>query len=281
MPLRSLFKSVSVNYLLRPVWIYGAVVLNHRVVLYAIDATPARWRGDAGSSPRAPDALLDFHTGCDGYKTRDKPKYRSGQVTEEGGLAYEEFLTRLKKLNLGEIARCQERQGFGFALKNALTRVRTPYVIVVQHDRNFVREAPIVQIVKCLEKNDAWLKYVLLPTTTVLNYPRYVQSKYQLRIAPQPTDFGFSLTPLLQWYDSTHICSMRHYRDFVYRGGLVARGGFVEDKLGQYQLKRIKERGLSAHAEFAQYVLDDGIEKPMVSHLDGHDSRVLEKMRFV
>jgi len=27
------------------------VLLNHRVVLHAIDATPARWRGDAGSSP--------------------------------------------------------------------------------------------------------------------------------------------------------------------------------------------------------------------------------------
>ena len=39
----------------RPVWkskFYGAFVLNHRVVLPAIDATPARWRGDAGSSPR-------------------------------------------------------------------------------------------------------------------------------------------------------------------------------------------------------------------------------------
>ena len=28
-----------------------AFVLNRRVVLHAIDATPARWRGDAGSSP--------------------------------------------------------------------------------------------------------------------------------------------------------------------------------------------------------------------------------------
>ena len=37
-----------------PVWkskFYGAFVLNHRAVLHAIDATPARWRGDAGSSP--------------------------------------------------------------------------------------------------------------------------------------------------------------------------------------------------------------------------------------
>ena len=68
-----------------PVWkskFYGAFVLNHRVVLHAIDATPARWRGCAGSSPldrartaassprndlvknyRAPDTLVDFHTG--------------------------------------------------------------------------------------------------------------------------------------------------------------------------------------------------------------------------
>ena len=30
---------------------YGAFVLNHRVVLHAIDVTPARWRGSAGSSP--------------------------------------------------------------------------------------------------------------------------------------------------------------------------------------------------------------------------------------
>ena len=29
---------------------YGAFVLNNRVVLHAIDATPARWRDDAGSS---------------------------------------------------------------------------------------------------------------------------------------------------------------------------------------------------------------------------------------
>ena len=66
-----------------PVWkskFYGAFVLNRRVDLHAIDATPARWRGDAGSSPldrtrtaassprndlvkNTPDGLVDFHTG--------------------------------------------------------------------------------------------------------------------------------------------------------------------------------------------------------------------------
>ena len=44
----------------------GAFVLNRRVVLHAVDAAPARWRGDAGSTldrARAPDALVDVHTG--------------------------------------------------------------------------------------------------------------------------------------------------------------------------------------------------------------------------
>ena len=38
----------------RPVWkskFYGAFALNRRVDLHAIEATPARWRGGAGSSP--------------------------------------------------------------------------------------------------------------------------------------------------------------------------------------------------------------------------------------
>ena len=41
---------------------YGTFALNRRVDLHAIDATLARWRGDAGSSP---DSLVDFHTGID------------------------------------------------------------------------------------------------------------------------------------------------------------------------------------------------------------------------
>ena len=56
-----------------PVWkskFYGTFVLNHRVVLHAINATPARWRGDAGSSPldRARDGRVI--TGNDLVKSR-------------------------------------------------------------------------------------------------------------------------------------------------------------------------------------------------------------------
>ena len=45
---------IKTVHVLACVWkskFYGAFALNLRVKLHAIDATPARWRGDAGSSP--------------------------------------------------------------------------------------------------------------------------------------------------------------------------------------------------------------------------------------
>jgi len=108
---------------------------------------------------------------CDGYKVRAAPKYRSGQVTEAGAAAYEAFVAKLRALKLGRLVRCEERQGFGFALKRALTHVRTPYVVVVQHDRNFVRAVDIAPIVRCMEAHSD-VKYVGLPTSTTLHYAR-------------------------------------------------------------------------------------------------------------
>ena len=76
---------------------YGAFVLNRRVVLHAIDATPARRRGDVNSSPldrartaassprNAPDALVDFHTGIgmDLFEAKPaKPKRLLGIVEQ-------------------------------------------------------------------------------------------------------------------------------------------------------------------------------------------------------
>ena len=89
------------------------------------------------------------------------------------------------------------------------------------------------------------------------------------------------LLPLLQWYDSTHVASAEYYRHFVFsrRVKRVARGGFIEDKLGQEQLRVILERGVGAHVPYGTFMLDDGSGAPVVQHLDGHDTRNGE--RFV
>lgn len=219
---------------------------------------------------------------CDGYKIRPEARYRSGQVTVEGGEKYEDFLRRLEGLRYGKMVRCPERLGFGFALKRALTYVRTPYVIIIQHDRNFRRRVDINSVVKAMENSGDSIKYVGFPTGTTLGYQHFVLSKYGIRVESEPLGTtGMDIVPLIQWYDSTHICSTKHYRDFVYRGDLVKKGGFIEDKLGQKQLADIRANGLQAHKEYSTYVLDDGVDEPIVQHLDGHDALSFRKFQFV
>ena len=61
------------------------------------------------------------------------------------------------------------------------------------------------------------------------------------------------------FFDKTHICSVDHYLNFVLSyhtsGAAIKPGMFIEDVLGQQQLAAIKERGLTAHAEYATWLL--------------------------
>lgn len=56
-------------------------------------------------------------------------------------------------INGAKILELGERNGFGFAMKEGLKEVTTPYVIVVQHDRNFKDSADVVQVVAAMKVN--------------------------------------------------------------------------------------------------------------------------------
>ena len=62
---------------------FTAFVLNRRVILHAIDAMPARWRGDAGSSP-LDGLLVDFHTARDGTTPYRKGQSRASNMSAVG-----------------------------------------------------------------------------------------------------------------------------------------------------------------------------------------------------
>ena len=92
---------------------YGAFALNRRVVLHAIDATPARWRGDAGSppldrarsaasSPRT-DTLVDFHTARDGRAVQ--AAFRRGlQLRERHGVPHESAPVDFFRAHAGHVS---------------------------------------------------------------------------------------------------------------------------------------------------------------------------------
>ena len=80
------------------------------------------------------------------------------------------------------------------------------------------------------------------------------------------------LTPTLFWYDNVHICDTAHYRDFIFKPSykMVARGGFVEDKLSPVIKRTVERLGFTeGHSRFGCFLLDDGSGMFFTGHLDG------------
>ena len=114
---------------------------------------------------------------CDGYrkpKKKNRDEYRKGCLTDETARRYEEYIKRLVSLAHEEIEPVgrnakvlvmPERRGFGYALKAGLHFVKTPYVIVVQHDRMFSRLVNIPAVLESMRRFPEKLKYVHFPTS--------------------------------------------------------------------------------------------------------------------
>ena len=62
--------------------------------------------------------------------------------------------------------RLAERNGFGFAVKNALPLVETEFVMVVQHDRNFERSFDLAGVLDVFDEHKD-VMYMGLPTSSV------------------------------------------------------------------------------------------------------------------
>jgi len=184
-----------------------------------------------------------------------------------------------------QVLELDTRHGFGFAVRAALDYVQTPYVVVMQHDRPFTRIANVPRVLDAMESQAARFKYVGFPTSTTIGHQYHVLSKYGLRIDPITVDSGgLQFVPLLQWYDSAHVCNVEYYRNFVFGPRrLVARGGFIEDKLGQAMLSDIRAQGVTAaHSQYGTFIaVGDGFTEPCVGHLDGRDAMNRSKFRFV
>lgn len=118
-----------------------------------------------------------------------------------------------------------------------------------------------------------------ISTADRLRIDRYFKSnQHRSFMEHRPEEGGGSvrhqltLTPTLFWYDNTHVVNTEHYRDFVFnkRFKMVARGGFVEDKLSPVIIRNVERLGLvKGHARFGSYLLDDHSGHFFTGHLDG------------
>jgi len=246
-----------------------------------------------------------------------KPKPKSGRIPEAWVLPYSEFRDRLdglvvvattssrddavgmdgglhshpatRKRVVSAFRHCwhlrmEQHKGFGGCTYCALRLVKTPYVLVLQHDRPCTRAFPASRLLGAMLASKGMVKYVGLPTKASLarTLPAAVQSRCQFRLDDDAVDEGVAaaaamsevtLRVLLFWYDSSHLCQVSHYRDVVFAKGHVPGGGFPEDSFGQAMHADIcagaqAGRWRQAHAAYGTYLYVDG-QGPLVGHLRG------------
>ena len=98
---------------------------------------------------------------CDGYNIveDDKIAYKKSKVTAETILNYTKFIDKIKKkalCNVYKYATINEqstRNGFAKNVKIAIDSVRTPYVMIVQHDQIFTRNVDIHSVITSMNLN--------------------------------------------------------------------------------------------------------------------------------
>jgi hypothetical protein len=107
-----------------------------------------------------------------------------------------------------------KHHGFTYAVKAGLAEVKTKYVMVIQHDRDFCKEFSLVKVLKAMEV-DPDIKMVSLLSTSTINHAGRQFNKelikketLQWALTPKYNEPGCYLIPLLFWYDSTHIASV-------------------------------------------------------------------------
>ena len=167
---------------------------------------------------------------ADGVKVREENKFRSGVVTADAEAAYRRYLHRVRALTRNpesclhgaDLMALDERHGFAHALRRGLMRVETPFVLVAQHDRSFVRPTDVREVVLAMRARNAEavemearlaangtdgtssvgiepttsgsggatsptsrrVNYVGFPTSTTITHAHHMRSKHALELDP-------------------------------------------------------------------------------------------------
>eukprot|EP01116_Phalansterium_solitarium_P023063 TRINITY_DN7884_c0_g1_i1.p1 TRINITY_DN7884_c0_g1~~TRINITY_DN7884_c0_g1_i1.p1 ORF type:complete len:323 (+),score=102.03 TRINITY_DN7884_c0_g1_i1:671-1639(+) len=221
----------------------------------------------------------------DGYTSVEgEAKFKSGRLPSEEIERYAKYIDAVRSLierhpafvNTTPVV-LDERHGFGYAVRAALEMTTTPYVMVVQHDYQFVGASLPGEAILDLMDARPEINYVgfkgAANTTHVLSHKALVNvlRKRGVPLTMVPPDLPVPLAKLLFWYDKNHIARASAYRSLVFEDGstIVRRGDFIEDRLGHKILAEIREGGDAAHATYGTYLYHPDDESVALRHLDG------------
>lgn len=250
------------------------------------------------------DGLLESHIiilcdGCEEALSGEKENYKHGKASPETAKNYRLHLSRLREdvrrqkhpfvscaQGSIEILELSERHGSARAIEAAFFRyekVKTPFVMICQHDNFFVQEVPLRSCLDAMYSNQnlgIGLKALHFMATATLDYKNKVRKRYNLEIEEKKIDgIDGQLVPLIFWYGRTHVAYTEYYAEEVLARPLKS-GDHLEELLGVKQLEDILSHGMDAHAKYGNFVLDQGVGET-IYHLSGRRVRACPKAACV
>ncbi|KAJ9459051.1 hypothetical protein DIPPA_06603 [Diplonema papillatum] len=161
-----------------------------------------------------------------GCCAKKKLGYKRGVVTAGAAAAYEEYKKRVRDLAKARgntaVIELPDRQGFGWAVRAAIREaVRTPFVMVVQHDRYFDAPFSVVPVLQTMLDEPDTYKVVYLPTSSMRDHLNKVRTRLvgiagpngwdDPLFTPRTSSSGLTLNPLLAWLDMLQTAGPSHW----------------------------------------------------------------------
>ena len=193
---------------------------------------------------------------CDGYTVETKEAHKSGKISATTEANYLQYLQALQdKANKGDYVNTNvviQNQRYGFAenVNMMLKLVKTPYVMILQHDQCFVRPVDATSVMKAMNdhsninyigfmasseytcedqlRSQCKIFYEDLLTESKHYFKRHGYDKYhRLKLTHSSyaastllitsiAKYELPLLPLAFWYDKPHIARTSYYTQFVF-----------------------------------------------------------------
>ena len=212
-------------------------------------------------------------------------KYRPkrGEVPTKVVEAYTGYLDRVEEIAKEaepgsvwantRVVRLPEHRGFGHALLAGLHEVTTEFVLVVQHDHPFTARFSIRPVLDFLEEGEA--NYVSLPISTVFRHINRCFSLHKMDLRARTLCRGDArFTPILFWYDGTHVARRSAYLKLVYEGDQpLPLGVFIEDTFSQRAKQLMRNDFSTWFPVFSTWMFQPSGEREeaLICHLDGRN----------
>ena len=184
----------------------------------------------------------------------------------DNNLIYEQYLENLRqfiknKPNI-QIVRRETHGHLVGNVRNAFQYINTDYVLLIQHDFEFIREFDIEKIIDDMQNNSN-LKHIRFNKRTTQKKPMNMDLKPGKDYVPYGVQYkckNYTYTQTPGWSDNNHLVSSAYYRNII---------------LPECQDGRAMERHFKLandHNKYGTFIFDKLNEKPYILHLDGRKS---------